>query len=273
MSRATAGQGGKPLGSPLARLLGRIDRNDLPEGYKPAKHQQYVDRRMEGLSPEQKGRIGQLWKAKERLDPDMPNRGASFVRILEYVADGETPPGENGNQQPGPRTDVSAVPVPKAVNRWKWSAQTDEEGQARKAISIKIAEAQTIFVVPFGVSDNDKPPLVLLPGSRFRARGRIATVHPVYLGITINHPNGDFAGRFQTVCPADEFQSGEDFELTVELRDFQLDPSLAGMKDQLPSDPFHFVVRSAWFHTLDKHSGLEIAELELLPPAEDGNVP
>jgi len=135
MSRATAGQGGKPLGSPLARLLARIDRNELPAAYEPAKHQQYVDRRMEALSPEQKGRIGQLWKAKEKIDPNMPNRGASFVRIMEYVA--------------------------------------DEEGQARKAIPFKVAEGQDIFVASFGVSEVGKPPVVLLPGSRFRARGRI----------------------------------------------------------------------------------------------------
>ena len=82
----------KPLGSPLARLLARIDGNDLPEAYQPAKHQQYVDRRMEGLSNEQRARIGQLWAAKEKADPEMPNRGASFVRILEYVAGGEKPP-------------------------------------------------------------------------------------------------------------------------------------------------------------------------------------
>jgi hypothetical protein len=270
MSRATAGQGGKPLGSPLARLLARIDRNELPAAYEPAKHQPYVDRRMEGLSPKQKGRIGQLWKAKEKIDPNMPNRGASFVRILEYVADGETPPVENGTQRPGPRTDVSPRPAPKPVNRWKWSAETDEEGQARKAIPIDVAEGQTIFVVPFGVSEDDKPPVVLLPGSRFRARGRITTKHPIYLGISMNHPNGDFAGRFQTVCPADEFQNGEDFELTIELRDFQLDPSLTKMKHELPNDPSHFVVQALWFHTLERQAGLEIAELELIPPIEAG---
>ena len=28
------------------------------------------------------------WKEKEEIDPDMPNRGASFVKIMEYVAEG-----------------------------------------------------------------------------------------------------------------------------------------------------------------------------------------
>ena len=68
-------------------MLARIDRNDLPEGYVPAKHQEYVDRRMTGLSQAQRARIGRLWKEKQRIDPGMPNRGKSFVRIMEYVTE------------------------------------------------------------------------------------------------------------------------------------------------------------------------------------------
>ena len=119
------------------------------------------------------------------------------------------------------------------------------------------------------VSDDEKPPVVLLPESRLSVSGRLATKCPVYFGITINHPNGDFAGRFQTVRPADEFRGGEDFEVTLELQDFQLDPSLAGMKDKLPSQPFHFVVETIWLHTLEKQAGLEVIELEIVPPSED----
>jgi hypothetical protein len=72
---------------PHAELLTRIDRRELPPGYDPVKHQAYVDRRLAGLSERQRARIGQLWQEKERIDPDMPNRGASFVRIMEYVAE------------------------------------------------------------------------------------------------------------------------------------------------------------------------------------------
>ncbi|MHC4745287.1 MAG: hypothetical protein ACYS8Z_25510, partial [Planctomycetota bacterium] len=65
----------------------------LPEGYILARHQEYVDRRMADLSGTQRARIGQLWKEKQRLDPNMANRGMSFVKILEYVAVGEEPAG------------------------------------------------------------------------------------------------------------------------------------------------------------------------------------
>ena len=64
--------------------------------------------------------------------------------------------------------------------------------------------------------------------------------------------------------PADEFRNGEDFTVTLELQDFQLEPSLAGTKDKLPSKPFHFVVETIWLHTLEKQAGLEIVELELI---------
>lgn len=79
----------KPPGSPLAKLLAKIDSSDLPEAYHPADHQPYVDRRLAALSEAQRARISQLWKEKVRVDPDMPNRGKSFVRILQYVAENE----------------------------------------------------------------------------------------------------------------------------------------------------------------------------------------
>jgi arylsulfatase A len=76
----------KTLNSPNAELLARIDKGNVPRAYSPGKHQEYVDRRMAGLSQAQRARIGQLWKEKRRIDPDMSNRGKSFVRIMEYVA-------------------------------------------------------------------------------------------------------------------------------------------------------------------------------------------
>jgi hypothetical protein len=169
----------------------------------------------------------------------------------------------------GPGDVVSAASsdllIPHPVNQWKWSAEADAEGAKRKASPIRISDERTIYVAPITVSDDDKPPVVLLPESRLSVSGRLATKCPVYFGITINHPKGDFAGRFQTVYPADEFRGGEDFEVTLDLQDFQLDPSLAGMKEKLPSEPFHFVVETVWLHTLEKQAGLEIAKVGLEP--------
>ncbi|MDG1149952.1 MAG: DUF1587 domain-containing protein, partial [Akkermansiaceae bacterium] len=74
--------------SDKAKLLARIDKTTLPKDYHGSRHQAYVDRVMAGLKPEQQARVGKLWKEKRRLDPDMPNPGASFIRILKYLAGG-----------------------------------------------------------------------------------------------------------------------------------------------------------------------------------------
>ena len=72
--------------SPNAELLARIDQNELPDEYAAGKHQAYVDRIIKEMPSRQRGRLGKLWAEKQRADPDMPNRGASFVKILDYLA-------------------------------------------------------------------------------------------------------------------------------------------------------------------------------------------
>ena len=99
---------------------------------------------------------------------------------------------------------------------------------------------------------------------------RPSTKRPVH-EITVRQANGAFAGRFQTIRPADEFRSGQDFDVLLHLQDFRLDPSLDEMKDKLPSVPFGLVVESVWCHTLDKQAGLEISEVELAPAMEDAS--
>gem|GEM_PF-1111469 len=75
--------------SKTKEFLARIDKNPLPNDYDVSRHQNYVDRVMAGLKPEQRDRVGQLWKEKRRLTPKMKNVGQSFVRILSYIAKGE----------------------------------------------------------------------------------------------------------------------------------------------------------------------------------------
>jgi len=78
---------------------------------------------MAELTEEQRGMIGRLWKEKEKIDPDMPNRGFSFVKILKYVAEGKIPRAKDNSKKLEPRTDVPSRPrvsaVPTPVNRWK----------------------------------------------------------------------------------------------------------------------------------------------------------
>jgi arylsulfatase A len=68
------------------KLLRKIETTDLPKGYHGSFHQPFVDKRMADLTPQQRARIGRLWKEKRRLYPKMKNVGGSFVKIMEYVA-------------------------------------------------------------------------------------------------------------------------------------------------------------------------------------------
>ena len=174
--------------------------------------------------------------------------------------------------------EMSPVPVPDSVSRWKsqlhlgpdhangkWSPKTDARDARLRAIPYTTPQGKTIYTAAFLVSRGDKPPVILRPASCLRVRGRIASTHKVYFGVTVRHANGEFAGRFQIIRPAVEFQGGQDFEVLLHLDDFQLDPSLDEMKNKLPSVPFDLVVESFWCHTLNEQAGLEIAEAELIP--------
>lgn len=172
--------------------------------------------------------------------------------------------------------------VPPSVSRWKselslgptgtrgtWLPGTDAQEAKLGAVPYTSPQGITIYTTGFSVSCGDKPPVTLHPASRLRVRGRVASPNKVYVGITIKRASGEFAGRFQTTRPADEFPSGRDFDVILDLKDFQLDPSLNDMKDELPRVPFDLAVESVWCHTLDKPAGLEITEVELISPTEN----
>jgi len=176
--------------------------------------------------------------------------------------------------------ELSPVPVPDSVNRWisqlhlgpratqgKWSPKTDTRDAKLGAIPYTSPEGKTIYTAAFVPSYSDKPPVIVQPASRLRVRGRVASAHKVYFGVTVRKSNGEFAGRFQTIRPAVEFQAGQDFEVILQFRDFRLDPSLSEMKNRLASGPFDLDVEAFWCHTLDKQAGLELTEVELIPPA------
>ncbi len=170
--------------------------------------------------------------------------------------------------------------VPDSVSQWKsqlhlgpddtrgkWHPRTNAQDARLETIPYTTPQGTTIYTSGFSVSLGDKPPVILQDDSSFRVRGRIALPRNVYFGVTVRRADGEFAGRFQSVRPAIEFRSGRDFEVTLQFRDFQLDPSLAEMENQLPSEPFDLIVETFWFHTLNERAGLEISEAELLSTA------
>ena len=182
-----------------------------------------------------------------------------------------------------PDHEISLTLIPDSVSQWKsqlhlgesahrlgrWSPGMDQKGAELGTVPYFIKESgKTIYAVGFGVSCGDRKPVVLQTDSKLRIRGRIESSHRVWFGITVRQANGDFAGKFETIRPAREFQDGQDFEFVLELGDLRLDPSLRHMQSKLPSDPFGLTLESTWCHSLYDSVGLAIFEIELISPRE-----
>jgi len=182
--------------------------------------------------------------------------------------------------------EMSPVRIPKSVNRWtsqldlgpagmygKWVSETEGKYAGLEAIPYTIPNSITIYAAAFGVSQGDKPPVMLEPTSQIRVRGWLKSSHPVWFGVTVRHKDGEFAGKFQISRPAEEFPGEQDFEVLLDLKDFHLDPSLNEWKDKLPGDPFGLVVQDVWCHTLDKQAGLQVKHVEIAADSFDAEMP
>jgi len=227
--------------------------------------------------------VGTRFEVEAGLAATMLNVSEGQVRVRRLSDDATVLVPANHRVVAAADREMSPVPVPNSVSQWKsqlhlgpdgtfgtWSPGTDTGGPKLSAVPFTTPEGKTIYTTGFGVSRGDKPPVMLQRASRLRVRGRIGSTHNVWFGVTLRHPNGEFAGRFQTIRPAAEFPSGQEFEVLLHLREFGLDPSLANVKDDLPIAPYHLVVETVWCHTLYKQAGLEIAEAEFLPPTTSG---
>ena len=162
---------------------------------------------------------------------------------------------------------TSRLPLGPERTLGRWMPPNADRDAALSAVPFTTRPGWTIFAAATGVSAWDAPPVMLHPGSSLRLRGRLAMSSQVYFGVTVRDANGAFAGRFQTVRSAGEFVAGEDFDVTIPLRDFVLDPVLKPMAKKLPTRPFELTVESVWCHTLTRPAGLELFQAQVIPPA------
>jgi hypothetical protein len=175
--------------------------------------------------------------------------------------------------------EMSLVPVPAAVHQWKsqlhlgpnrthgeWSNPTNDEPAKLSAVPYNTKQNKTIYTTALKVSAGDNPPVVLKSNSKIRVRGRLSSEHLIYFGMTLRQPNGEFAGRFQTIRPAENFTAGTEFDILLDLSDYRLDPSLNHVKSRLPDEPFNLIVDTVWCHTLYDQVGLTLTEVELSTP-------
>jgi hypothetical protein len=157
----------------------------------------------------------------------------------------------------------------KRRNHGEWAPANSSEPAHLKTVPYILPvntdqKQRTIHTLAMPVSVCDQPPVVLQPESKVRVRGKIESSRPIYFGLTLSLPDGDFAGRFQIRRPALEFKSGEPFDVVLNLTDYQLDPSLAQWSESLPRDPYGLIVQNIWCHTLWDPAGLQVSEIELM---------
>ena len=70
------------------------------------------------------------------------------------------------------------------------------------------------------------------------------------------------------MLPSHEFQPEAPLNHSLEIEDFTLDPSLAAMKDNLPSSASDLIVESIWCHTLYQQAGLAITSVKIKEQSE-----
>ncbi len=77
----------------LGELFVKIEARELPKDYPGGgpKHQPYVDRVLASLPEDQRGRVGQLFKQRRKLDVPMGNPGNVFIKILDFVVEENKP--------------------------------------------------------------------------------------------------------------------------------------------------------------------------------------
>ncbi|MDB4720534.1 PQQ-binding-like beta-propeller repeat protein [Verrucomicrobiales bacterium] len=89
------------IAAKLGPLFTKIEARDLPKGYHGETHQVYVDRVMATLTEEQRERVGRLFQQRRRAKVKITNVGQSFIKILDYVAQGGRTAKVSAGQGPG----------------------------------------------------------------------------------------------------------------------------------------------------------------------------
>lgn len=175
-------------------------------------------------------------------------------------------------------------PTPETVGCWKdrlsfgpkgvygtWQPGDASKGRkpAVKSIPHTIKKSgKTIYCTAVRVVSGDSPPVVLRRDSQLVVEGRIVKkTKSLYVGVTLQHPSGDFAGRFQICLPGESVTVGENFEFDLDVKDLKLDPSLREIRHKLADSPLGLIVTDIWCHTLWDSAGLELEGVELYEAA------
>ncbi len=184
--------------------------------------------------------------------------------------------------------DFAPQRLPESVNHWKsqlhlrrgcygkWLPATEQRAAAQKAIPLIPREnpSVTLYLLGIPVSRSDGPPVVVRPDSQFVVRGRVNKPAKVHFGIAVSYVNGEFAGKFRGDLdgqqPISEPDEDGQFEVVYRIGDFTLDPCVRDRKEELAAKPDDLVLNGVWAFThTGGPSGLEVSEVELIPPERE----
>jgi len=182
--------------------------------------------------------------------------------------------------------DLFPALTPNAVHAWrsqlhpkqgygKWQPATEQQPASLKAIPLIPPHAPhiTLYLAGLSVDRSEGSPVVLLPGSKFVVRGRLRSPARVRFGIRGTYPNGEFAGMYRGDLHEKQPLAVKDddgrFEEVYHLQHFTLDPAVRERQDELVAKPDGLILDGVWAFThTDSPSGLEITEVEVIPPAQ-----
>ncbi len=183
--------------------------------------------------------------------------------------------------------DLLPVLVPESVHAWKsrlhlkqkhygkWQPATDQQRASLKAIPLIPPEFPdiTLYLAGLSVEQADGSPVVVLSDSKFVVRGRLRSEARVHFGIRVTYSNGEFAGMFRGDLhgkqPVAVVDSDGRFEEVYDLRNFTIDPAVRNRKDELAAKPDGLILDGSWAFThTGGPSGLEVVEVELIPPVK-----
>ena len=182
------------------------------------------------------------------------------------------------------------VSVPDVVYTWKsqlhlrpgeygkWLPGNKQRVASQKAIPFVPQDKPDVRLYLLGIAarSSQNSPVVVRSNSQFVVRGRLTRPAPVYFGIGMSQVNGEFAGKFRgdkaNQQPVSVLDAEGRFEVVYRLSDFSLDPCVRDRKGELPARPDGLILNRVWaFTSTGRPSGLEVTEVELIPP--DGDAP
>ena len=147
----------------------------------------------------------------------------------------------------------------------QWVAATDTQPALLKSVAFVPKEAPNVvlYLLGLGVHSEEGAPVKVSDASHFEIQGQIDIETTIFFGIQVAYANGDYAGKFRTECRVSRDASGH-FIASADLRDFELDPSVAAYKDKLAPSPDGLFVNGVWSFTHSPQpSGLRITEIKL----------